>query len=82
MTSPASGVAAGDRRQRLGVPPPGDRIEPPRLEVMLLAGAGLNVAVGTEGQDADLARVVPQSVHQTGSTTVRIYPGLILGLQI
>jgi hypothetical protein len=50
-------------------------------ELSLLAGAGVNVAVGTEGQDADLA-VGPQSVSHSGGTTVRIYPGLLLGLQI
>jgi len=49
--------------------------------LVLIAGAGVNVAIATDGQDADLARG-PQSVQHSGSTTVRIYPGLILGLQI
>ena len=50
--------------------------------VVLLAGAGINVAVATDGQDLDLARGLPQSVERSGDTTVRIYPGLLLGLQI
>jgi hypothetical protein len=50
--------------------------------VVLLAGAGVNVAVATDGQDLDLARGLPQSVERSGATTVRIYPGLLLGLQI
>jgi len=49
--------------------------------VVLLGGAGVNVAVATDGRDADLARG-PQSVQHSGDTTVRIYPGLMLGLQI
>jgi len=49
--------------------------------VVLLGGAGANVAVATGGRDADLARG-PQSVQHSGDTTVRIYPGLMLGLQI
>jgi hypothetical protein len=50
--------------------------------VVLLAGAGVNVAVATDGQDLDLARGAPQSVQHSGATTVRIYPGLLVGLQI
>jgi hypothetical protein len=50
--------------------------------VVLLAGAGVNVAVATDGQDVDLALGGPQSVERSGATTVRIYPGLLLGLQI
>jgi hypothetical protein len=51
----------------------------PNLSV--LAGAGVNVAVGTDGRDADLA-LGPQGVERSGATTVRIYPGLLLGIQI
>jgi hypothetical protein len=47
----------------------------------LVAGAGVNVAIATDGRDLDLARG-PQSVQHSGDTTVRIYPGLLLGLQI
>ena len=50
-------------------------------DLTLLAGAGVNVGVGASGQDADLS-LLPQSVQHSGETTVRIYPGLLLGLQI
>ncbi|HXJ23607.1 MAG TPA: caspase family protein [Polyangia bacterium] len=50
-------------------------------DLTLLAGAGVNVGVGTSGQDADLS-LLPQSVQRSGETTVRVYPGLLLGLQI
>ena len=50
--------------------------------VVLVAGAGVNVAVATDGRDLDLGRGLPQSVEHSGATTVRIYPGLLLGLQI
>jgi hypothetical protein len=50
-------------------------------DLVVLAGAGVNVAVSTDGQDADLG-FGPQSVSHSGQTTVRIYPGLLLGLQI
>jgi hypothetical protein len=50
--------------------------------VMLLAGAGVNVAVATDGRDVDLGFGATQSVQHSGNTTVRIYPGLLLGLQI
>jgi hypothetical protein len=51
-------------------------------QLVLLAGAGVNVSVATDGRDLDLSRVGPQSVARSGDTTVRIYPGLLLGLQI
>jgi hypothetical protein len=50
--------------------------------ITLLAGAGVNVSVATDGKDVDLGRGTPQSVFHSGATTVRIYPGLLLGLQI
>jgi hypothetical protein len=50
--------------------------------VVLLAGAGVNFAVATGGRDVDLGVHVAQSVQHSGDTTVRIYPGLLLGLQI
>jgi hypothetical protein len=50
--------------------------------VTLLAGAGVNVAVAQDGKDLDLSRGGPQSELHSGATTVRIYPGLLLGLQI
>jgi hypothetical protein len=48
----------------------------------LLAGAGVNVAVATGGRDLDLGVDATQGVFHNGDTTVRIYPGLLLGLQI
>ena len=54
-----------------------------RRHVVLLAGAGVNVAVATDGRDLDLGlRRRRRSVQHSGATTVRIYPGLLLGLQI
>ena len=49
--------------------------------VVLLAGAGVNVAVAT-GAATWIWPDVAQSVQHSGDTTVRIYPGLLLGLQI
>ena len=51
-------------------------------QLVLLAGAGVNVAVAGAGRDLDLGRGVPQSVQHSGDTTVRIYPGLLVGLQL
>jgi hypothetical protein len=48
----------------------------------LLAGVGVNVAVGWSGRDADLGLGVLESVSRSGGTTVRIYPGFVLGVQI
>jgi Caspase domain len=50
--------------------------------LVLLAGAGVNVAVAADGRDLDLGWGLPQSVQHSGLTTVRIYPGVIAGLQI
>ncbi len=50
-------------------------------DLVVLGGAGANVAVGIDGQDADLG-FGPESVSHSGGTTVRIYPSLLLGLQI
>ncbi|HVV17598.1 MAG TPA: caspase family protein [Polyangia bacterium] len=50
-------------------------------DLSVLAGAGASVAIGTDGQDADLG-FGPQSVSHSGGTTVRVYPALLLGLQI
>ncbi len=50
-------------------------------DLVLLGGAGASVAVGIDGQDADLG-FGPESVSHSGGTTVRIYPSLLLGLQI
>jgi hypothetical protein len=50
--------------------------------ISLLAGAGANVLVATDGADfhGPLASLGP--TYHSGNTTVRIYPGLLLGLQI
>ena len=49
--------------------------------LVAVAGAGVNVAVGTDSTDASLGWG-PEFVGREGTTTVRIYPGLMLGLQI
>lgn len=48
----------------------------------LLVGAGANVAWGIGGRDADLGLGLPESVSRSGGTTVRVYPGFLVGLQI
>jgi hypothetical protein len=48
----------------------------------LLVGAGANVAWGINGRDADLGLGLPESVSRSGGTTVRVYPGFLVGLQI
>jgi hypothetical protein len=50
--------------------------------IALLAGVAANVAVSQNGTDLDLSLGGPQSVMHSGATTVRIYPGFLLGLQI
>ena len=51
--------------------------------VVLLAGAGVNVAVGDRRAATwTSAAACPSRVERSGATTVRIYPGLLLGLQI
>jgi len=48
----------------------------------LLAGISANVAVAQDGTDLDLSLGGPQKVIHDGGTTVRIYPGFVLGLHI
>jgi hypothetical protein len=48
----------------------------------VIAGAGVNTAIGTNNVDLDLGFGLPQSVSHDGGTTVRIYPGFLLGFQI
>jgi hypothetical protein len=48
----------------------------------LLVGVGANVVVAQKGRDLDLSLGGPESVMHSGQTTVRIYPGFLLGLQI
>jgi hypothetical protein len=68
----APGVASLRLQALIGIAP----------HLALLAGAGVNVAVGIDGGDANLGLGATQSVFHSGGTTVRIYPGLLLGLQI
>jgi hypothetical protein len=50
--------------------------------IALLAGLSYNVAIGQESTDADLSLTSLDRVVHSGTTTVRMYPGFILGLQI
>jgi hypothetical protein len=52
----------------------------PRVSV--LVGAGANVMVGTDSRDFDGLGTGWGSTHHDGATTVRLYPGFLLGLQI
>ena len=51
-------------------------------EVTLIAGISENVTIATGGRDLDLARGGLEKVFRSGKTTVRMYPGLLLGLQL
>jgi hypothetical protein len=48
----------------------------------VIAGAGANVAIGTGGRDVDIGLGLPENVSRDGGTTVRVYPGLLIGFQI
>jgi hypothetical protein len=50
--------------------------------VNVLAGLSYNVAIGQDGTDANLSLTGLENVVHSGATTVRMYPGFILGLQI
>ncbi len=51
-------------------------------QVSVLIGAGVNVMVGTDGRDFDGLGAGWGSSYHDGATTVRLYPGFLLGLQI
>jgi hypothetical protein len=51
-------------------------------ELTLIAGVTENVSIGTNGRDLDLQRGGLEQVMRSGNTTVRMYPGLLLGLQL
>jgi hypothetical protein len=51
-------------------------------ELTLIAGVTENVSIGTNGRDLDLQRGGLEQVMRSGDTTVRTYPGLLLGLQL
>ena len=48
----------------------------------VIAGAGVNTTIGINNVDLDLGFGLPQSVSHDGGTTVRVYPGFLLGFQI
>jgi hypothetical protein len=48
----------------------------------VIAGLSANVVVAPEGTDLDLSPGGPQGVYHSGMTTVRIFPGALLGIQI
>jgi hypothetical protein len=50
--------------------------------ISLLAGLSYNVMVGQNGSDADLSVSGLENVVHSGMTTVRMYPGFLVGLQI
>jgi hypothetical protein len=52
----------------------------PHLAV--IGGPTMNVAVAWEGRDLEVGPGILEQVYREGGTTVRIYPGLLLGLQI
>jgi hypothetical protein len=51
-------------------------------ELTLIAGVTENVSIDTNGRDLDLQRGGLEQVMRSGNTTVRMYPGLLLGLQL
>ena len=57
----------------------GFRLAPP---VTLVVGPSYNVGVGWKGSDPVTGAEALQSVHRDGSTVVRLYPGLTLGVRI
>lgn len=48
----------------------------------LIAGLTGNVAIGLQGRDLDIGHGVLERVARSGSATVRIFPGLLVGVQI
>ena len=48
----------------------------------VLVGAGVNVMVGTDGRDFDGLGAGWGGTYHDGTTTVRLYPSFLLGLQI
>ena len=48
----------------------------------MLVGAGVNVMVATDSRDFDRPRAGWGGTYHDGATTVRLYPGFLLGLQI
>jgi hypothetical protein len=48
----------------------------------LFGGPSANVAVGWNDHDADVGLGALEQVHRSGGTTVRIYPGFVVGVQL
>ena len=51
-------------------------------QVSVLVGAGVNVMVGQDGRDFEGLGTGWGSTYHDGTTTVRLYPGFLLGLQL
>jgi Caspase domain len=51
-------------------------------KVSVLVGVGANVMVGTDSRDFDGLGAGRGSTYHDGATTVRLYPGFLVGLQI
>jgi hypothetical protein len=51
-------------------------------KLAIMAGVGMNVSVAWGGRDADVGLGVLEKTITSGDTTVRIYPGFVLGIQI
>jgi hypothetical protein len=48
----------------------------------LVFGPSYNVGIGWEGTDPVTSAGILESVQHSGSTTIRMYPGLLLGLRV
>ncbi|HEX2659305.1 MAG TPA: caspase family protein [Polyangia bacterium] len=57
----------------------GYRVAP---HLTLVFGPSYNVGIGWSGRDPVTSTGVLESVHHSGTTTIRMYPGLILGLRV
>jgi hypothetical protein len=51
------------------------------LGIHAIVGLSYNVAIGWNGRDLDLAPNFLQATQRSGQTTVREYPGLLVGIQ-
>jgi hypothetical protein len=50
--------------------------------LMAIGGLSMNVAIGWSGRDADIGPHFLDRIDSSGGTTVRQYPGVLLGLEI
>ncbi len=51
-------------------------------DLSAIAGLSDNAAIGLDGKDLNIGTGFLESVSRSGTTTIRHYPGLLLGLQI